>query len=287
MLDEDELEAEVAMFRAPQPRVAAAAPTKKKRLAFADFANEGAADDDLPPPPRSVLKRTDSQMIQRKSTFLIEDDDDDEPTMPRREQVKVGAPVSYRQQEAASLLIGDRRLSKPSIQELTMVYLHKPHEFIALDPPILVCASVDTGTTRIYCKEVVNVSLHWMALALDATFFVQVTPKARTPEEPWTEAITARPCRSAQTSERVQRVNVLACVQRALAKLGDTLPHDLDQQVEQYMTQVVGVMDSATACDPEWARDHIDALRAICNGRGKALTAKPTSIHEKLAQIGQ
>jgi hypothetical protein len=284
MLDEDELEAEVAMFRAPEPRVA-----PKKRLAFADYANEGA--DDLPAPPqRPILKRTNAQMIQRKSSFLIEEDDDDDlPTVavPRREQVKVGAPVSYRQQEAASLLIGDRRLSKPSIQELTMAYLHKPHEFITLDPLILVCASVETGTARIYCKEVVNVSLHWMALALDATFFVQVTPKARTPEEPWTEAITARPCRSAQTSERVQRVDVLACVQRALAKLGDSIPSDLDQQVEQYMTQVVGVMDSATACDPEWARDHIDALRAICHGRGKALQTKPTSIHEKLAQIGQ
>jgi hypothetical protein len=282
MLDEDELNAEMSMFRAPHP----VAPKKKR---FSDYANEQDYDD--PPPP----SRFSSSSGKKKTTFLIEEEDDDPP--PSRQQknswrqqqqpsdnVKAIGPVPYRLQEAASLLLENRRLSRHVAEELTMAYLQRPHEFVTVDPLVLVCASVDTGTVRIYCKEVVNVSVHWMALALDAKFFLQITPKARTQDEPWAETITVRPCRSAQVSERVQPVGTLKAVQRAMEALEEALPPTLDQRVEHYMTTVVGVVDSATVCDPEFAREHVEAFRAMCRGGGLEQT-ESLGIREKLKKM--
>lgn len=280
MLDPDELEAEMSWgggFRAPEKPSAAAKP--KKRLQFSDYANNNNQDDDYDAP------------IQRKSSsLLIEDDDDDERPMIRKKTVATSSetinkslgPVPYRVQEAASLIISSGRLPKQIQKEITSFLLQKPHEFISVDPLILVCASVDTGTVRIYCKEVINVSLHLMALALGATFSLQVTPKARTQEEPWGEAVTARPCRSAQVSERVQPVGTLKAVQKALAKI-QSAPPDLDLQVDYYMQQL-GTLDSATACDPDWWKDHVDALRLICMGQGKPIE-KERGIRGKLAKM--
>lgn len=257
MLDDDEFEEEVS-FQKPFP------PRAKKR--FSDYAND---DDDYEQPAAAAAAK--AAPIRRKSTTLLIEDDDEAPStrsLPSSSlSMKTSGPIPYRIQEAAHLLLNDRRLSKQTVGELTVVYLQKPHEFVTVDPPILVCASVDTGTSRIYCKEVINVSLHWLALALDAKFTLQVTPKARTPDEPWAEAITVRPCRSAQVSERVQPVGTLAAVKRALS---DRAPRNLDAQIERYMNKL-GRVDSMTVCDPEWAAEHVDAFRAMCHGRGNAL----------------
>lgn len=276
MLDDDEFEAEISMFRTPT-----APPLKKaQKKRFSDYANEGVEDDDEPPPPP---RRQLSQLAKKKASFLIEDDGEEEPFNNKR-PVAGAAVVPYRLQEAASLLLGDRRISQSTASELTMTYLQKSHEFVMVDPLIIVCASVDTGTARIYCKEVVNVSLHWMALALDASFFLQVTPKVRTQDEPWAEAVTARPCRSTQVSERVQPVGTLAAVKRAVAKIEDELPEDLDKQIEHYMAKL-GKVDSVSACDPEWAHEHIDAFRAIFRGTNKRDEMEGKGIREKLAKI--
>lgn len=280
MLDDDEFEAEISMFRTPT-----APPLKKtQKKRFSDYANEGVEDDDdqPPPPPRRQL----SQLTKKKASFLIEEDEDDDD-LPKSRQLNIkpvagAAVVPYRLQEAASLLLGDRRISQSTASELTVAYLQKSHEFVMVDPLIIVCASVDTGTSRIYCKELVNVSLHWMALALDASFFLQVTPKVRTQDEPWAEAVTARPCRSAQVSERIQPVGTLAAVKRAIDEM--EVPEDLDKQIEQYMKKL-GKVDSASACDPEWAREHIDAFRAIFSGTNKKDEMEGKGIRDKLAKI--
>lgn len=281
MLDDDEFEAEISMFRTP------AAPLRKaQKKRFSDYANEGVEDgEDEPPPPPP--RRQLSQLAKKKASFLIEEDEDDEG-LPKSRQISNIKPVAgaavvpYRLQEAASLLLSDRRISRSTADELTVAYLQKSHEFVMVDPLIIVCASVDTGTSRIYCKELVNVSLHWMALALDASFFLQVTPKVRTQDEPWAEAVTARPCRSAQVSERIQPVGTLAAVKRAIDEM--EVPEDLDKQIEQYMKKL-GKVDSASACDPEWAREHIDAFRAIFSGTNKKDEMEGKGIRDKLAKI--
>lgn len=294
MLDEDEFEAEISMFRAPS----APATAKKKR--FSDYYHNDDDEDNNEPPPPSVMQQKASSSSRRQVSRLLEEEDDEAPPPARKlnrmasfsspgatdNAVKPAAgPVPYRLQEAASLLLNDRRLSKPATQELTVAYLQRPHEFITVDPLILVCASVDTGTTRIYCKETIPVSLHWMALALDAPFSLQVTPKVRTQEESWADAITARPCRAAQVSERVQPVGTLKAVQVAVARLGQQVPVNLDQQVERYMAKL-GAVDSLNACDPEWARDHVDALRAICRGQRRWETEDDnTGIKDKLGKM--
>jgi hypothetical protein len=44
-------------------------------------------------------------------------------------------------------------------------------------------------------------------------------------------------------------------------------------------------VDSFNACDPEWARDHVEALRVICMGQARPNESGDNGIREKLKNM--
>lgn len=273
MLTEEELEAELSSFKPPVGRGV------RKRAQEAEAEEEY---DEEPAPPR----RTTSVMVapRRRVSRLIEEDDEERPTRRKVERDIVGvAPVPFVLQEAAVLLLEQSkvRLSADTQAELQMAFVQRPSEFCVVDPPVVLCASVDTGTISIKCKEIVPISLHLMALAVQATFSLQVTPKVRTQDEPWAEAVVAKPCRNAQGCAGMTPVGTLAAVQKALERIPNA-PEDLDARVARYMANLKP-FDSIVAADSEWMEPHVEALRAICYGTRS--DDEPQDIRAKLARL--
>ena len=60
----------------------------------------------------------------------------------------------------------------------------------------------------------------------------------------------------------------------------------MDQQIQYYMDKL-GVLDPTMACDPDWAEDHVKAIRSICMGQSKPLDSDSNSggIRGKLAKM--
>jgi hypothetical protein len=177
------------------------------------------------------------------------------------------------------------KLSPATVAEIQNAFLQRPHEFVTVNPYIKLTAVIDTGSIIIKCKEVVRLSEHLMALATGATFSVQLTAKARTAAQHWEEAITAGVCRSAQSPEGIQPIHTMEAVQQAVALLTNgSPPADLDEQVDRYMEEEIGVVDSALACDPEFLRPHAEALRLICLGK-KHMDGDAGGIRQKMAKL--
>lgn len=273
MLTEDEFEAELGSFKPP----AAPSGRQRKRVQY---------DDDYQEEPPSMSLRRPSVAPTRRVSKLIEDDGNVDALVQRSlwtDNVKVTAgPVPFVLQEAAVLLLEQRvvKLSSDTQTELQMAFVQRPTEFYVVDPPVVLCATVDTGTITIKCKEVVPVSVHLLALALEATFSVQVTPKVRTQDEPWAQAVIVKGCRKADGAEGMTPVGAVEAVKRALGRL-PSVPHDLDDRVAQYM-ETIKAVNSADACDPEWLDSHVDGIRAICYGRG---ARGQQDIRTKLARL--
>lgn len=268
MLDEDEFEAEQSLLsRWSTP--------KAKTKTYDDDNDEPGFRAPAAAPKQKQLKRT----------FLLEEDDDDAEPAPTKGfgvkamQLSAGPiaagtkPVPFHVQEAAATVLAfagkdSHALSQRSRDELTMHFLHHPHELYCVDPPIVCWASVETGTIRIYCKEVIPVSLYLMALAFGAQFQLQITPKVKTPPQPWEEAIQIKSCKNADATEfatRIAPLGTMAAVQAALQRR-DGLPDNLDQRVQNYMARL-GKLDTREVCDPDWIAENVEELRKACLDR--------------------
>lgn len=298
MLTEEEFEAEMGRFKRP---MGAPVRAKKRVQYYAEEEEEEQREEDedddrgmslRAPAPRPSF-RTPAP-AKRKPTRIIEEDDDEvvpSATTRRSDWVDTAkspsGPVPFRLQEAAQLIVDSPRvrLSQATLGELNLKILQRPCETCVVDPPVTLCASVDTGTIPIRCKEVVPISVHMMALAVGATFSVQITAKARTSEEPWAEAVMVRVCRNTQLPESTTPLNAMEAVQKALARLGNAVPEDLDDQVQRYM-QSIGKCEPQIACDPEWMEPHIEKLREICHGKGEA-DPEAGGIKAKMAKLRQ
>lgn len=261
MLDEDELAAEQHVWR----RRPSSNDDKGKEEMYGDDDARSAATVFRTPlapisKPRSV------------ATLIEEDDDDDYRRAPPRRNgqrddpiVRGARPVPWRVQEAGALVVSYREagLSARTLDDITLHLLQHPHEFYGKDPPVVLWASVDTGTARIYCKDVVPISLHLLALAFGATFQLQVTAKVRTGAQGWGEAVQVRACRTdTPTPGRYQPLGTVAAVQAALER-ADLDLRNVESRTQRYM-DALGTLDTRDVCDPDWLEQHTKELRAAC-----------------------
>lgn len=273
MLDEDDLLAENRMWGGRSRR--------------SDKGKEEMDENDQDEPPRTLSRFREPAPVQPRSQKpakariqLLEEEDDDDNDQDygrarssrrsgaQRDEPYVAArgarPVPWRVQEAASLVMDFREanLSARAREELTLHFLQHPHEFYMKDPPVVLWTTADTGTARIYCKEVVPISLHLLALAFSASFQLQVTPKVKTALQGWSEAIQVRPCRSEDQGGRAQPLGVIAAVQAALER-AELEPSVVETRTRHYMDGL-GTLDTREVCDPDWLDQHTKGLRAAC-----------------------
>lgn len=264
MLDEDELAAEQQMWR----RRPSTNDDKGKEEMYDD-------DDDNARSAATVSRAPLASISKpRPAAMLIEDDDNDTDYRraparrngQRDDPIARGArPVPWRVQEAGALVVSYREagLSARTLDDITLHLLQHPHEFYGKDPPVVLWASVDTGTARIYCKDVVPISLHLLALAFGATLQLQVTAKVRTGAQGWGEAVQVRACRTdTPTPGRYQPLGTVAAVQAALER-ADLDPRNVESRTQRYM-DALGTLDTRDVCDPDWLEQHTKELRAAC-----------------------
>ena len=242
------------------------------------FANNDEDDDDVPrrkPVPRK----------KQRPMLLEEDDDDNEQggklsftkqlassgkqlTMTATRKPQSNRKISTRDKLACETLVAHAdaiRMTNNTREEL-MLLLQCTDEGAIVDPLITIYKSVSTGTCNIYLKETVPLSVFLMALVLKATFFVQVTGKAKTPVETF-DTVAIKPFKKnaddiVANGGGAQPFDIEKAVQD---KLELRSAQDLVEQVVAYM-HVVGPISSMEACDGEFIETHIESIKKIFAG---------------------
>ena len=242
------------------------------------FTNNDEDDDDVPrrkPVPRK----------KQRPMLLEEDDDDNEQggklsftkqlassgkqlTMTATRKPQSNRKISTRDKLACETLVAHAdaiRMTNNTREEL-MLLLQCTDEGAIVDPLITIYKSVSTGTCNIYLKETVPLSVFLMALVLKATFFVQVTGKAKTPVDTFDTVAIKHFKKNADdivaNGGGAQPFDIEKAVQD---KLELRSAQDLVEQVVAYM-HVVGPISSMEACDGEFIETHIESIKKIFAG---------------------
>lgn len=246
-----------------------------RRVAFTN-------DDDDDVPRRKPVPR------KKQRPMLLEEDDDDDAneqggklsftkqlassgkqlTMTATRKPQSNRKISTRDKLACETLVAHAeaiRMTNNTMEEL-MLLLQCTDEGAIVDPLITLYKSVSTGTCNIYLKETVPLSVFLMALVLKATFFVQVTGKAKTPVETF-DTVAIKPFKKnandiVANGGGAQPFDVEKAVQD---KLELRSAQDLVEQVVAYM-HVVGPISSMEACDGEFIETHIESIKKIFSG---------------------
>jgi hypothetical protein len=289
MLDEEDLAFEERMWR------------RGGSSARRDTSGKGKEEMDEPADefrrPLATTSRTPQKRAAAAATLIMEEDEEDDDAHLSGRRIArgagtstktVGGAIPWRVQEAAALVLDyrDGHLSQRSQDEITMHYLQHPHEFYSVDPLVVLWVSINTGTTRVYCKETVPISLHLLALAFDAFFQLQVAPKMRTSPQGWKETIQIRPCRTAPANEnaRYPSLGTAEAVREALERAELDLAQ-VETRVTHYMN-ALGKLDTRDVCDPDWLEEHTKELRNACMAATHEADNAKGGIKAKLARIG-
>lgn len=274
---------------------------------------EEMVEEDVPQPRmRQPPKRASA--VQKRVTLLVEeDDDDDRPSArsrgraaakmdidPRAQEMfagmEVGVPIRRGQRGAkvplrAQLAIDeilsyarskDITLDGKTLESLTML-TQRPDEFTIIDPLVTLSAVVETGTCKIYLKDVVPVSRYLLARTLGATYFVQVTPKAKTPPNTFDEVVV-KPFKNSQSIDSKQLLGTEDIVEQKLRDLEDVNADELLRQTQAYMF-ALGPTSTLEASSPEYVETHLEAFRKIHRGELIPIKERQT-IEDKLRSGG-
>lgn len=246
----------------------------------------------------------------KRVSLLIDDDDDDDDEQNRRQKKKAAAAaapvedgmfkdmevtlpinrgqgstmkVPLRAQQACEELLlqsknKDISLTRETRQELDKLTQY-PDEYTIIDPVVTITATVETGTCRIHLKEVVPVSILLLARVLGVTYFVQVTPKAKTPPTSY-EEVPAKPFRDSRSAENNQPFGTEKAVNDQINNLQDMQPDEFVSQIKAYMFSL-GPTSTLEASSMTFIETHTDAFKKILSGELVPLTKK-TSIRERL-----
>jgi hypothetical protein len=244
------------------------------------FTNNNDEDDE---PRRKPVPR------KKQRPVLLEEEDDEEDdqgggkpsftkllassgkqlTMTATRKPQSNRKISTRDKLACETLVAHAdaiRMTNNTREEL-MLLLQCTDEGAIVDPLITLYKSVSTGTCNIYVKETIPLSVFLMALVLKATFFVQVTGKAKTPEETF-DTVAIKPFKKNADEIGIdggggaQPFGIEKAVQD---KLELRNAQDLVEQVVAYM-HVVGPISSMEACDGEFIETHIESVKKIFSG---------------------
>ncbi|MBX9636669.1 MAG: hypothetical protein K2Q45_03870 [Nitrosomonas sp.] len=254
--------------------------SKTKKNAPATAIATAAADS---PPPARGKKNT------KRVSYLIEEEDDDAnaPTDDKSSlffkrmaesgkqmvMTAVRKPQTFRKISAKdkmaclSLIQNAKKigLQKETLQQLELLS-QCTDEGTMVDPFVVVYKSVYTGTCTIYLKEVVPLSIFLLAIVLKATFYVQVTPKSKTPEETFDlstvqlKPFTKNVDEYNPTSNKAQPFNIEEAVQRKMQLRGDDASY-MDQ-VTAYM-HGIGPLSSFQVCEAEVLEPYLEAIKDI------------------------
>jgi hypothetical protein len=154
-------------------------------------------------------------------------------------------------------------LEKKTKLEIEALTYHMD-EYTIVDPVVSLSASVETGTCRIHLKEVVPISRYIMARVLGASYFVQVTPKAKTPATMYDEVLV-QPYKGSQSAEKSQPFGIEAAVDAKLDDLEDMAPEEFARQTQAYMF-TLGPRSTVEVCEIEFIETQSEAFRKILSG---------------------
>lgn len=187
-------------------------------------------------------------------------------TMTATRKPQSNRKISTRDKLACELLLehaDEMRISNNTREELALL-LQCTDAGTVVDPLITLYKSITTGTCNIYVKETIPVSVFLMALVLKATFFVQVTGKAKTPEETF-DTVAVKPFKKGADETSAVAVQTFDIEKAVHEKLVQREAQDLVEQVVAYM-HVVGPTSSAEACDGEFLATHLESMKKIFSG---------------------
>lgn len=256
-------------------------------------------DEEEVPVARAEPPVKSKKQSKQKVSFLVEEDEDDEPkkqvrrkrayaaaeeednepppdtfieqmakqgkqfTLPiGRNPNHRGRKISVRAKLAARALVEQAqnlRLTSDTRQELQML-LDCPDDGTQIDPMVTLYTRVPTGTCVIYLKESVPVSILLKAIALNATFFVQVTGKAKTQPESFSK-VNVKPCKEIKDTLDVQTFDVERIVNELMEENG----YD-EEQVKAYM-YTIGPVSSYEASDLDFIETHVERVKEIFKGQ--------------------
>ena len=253
------------------PVAKAEAPKKQQQQRKVSFLVEEEEAEEEEKPRRSLKRRS--------STASADADADETPdkfiqqmakqgkqfTMPigRNPRLSGGRKISVRAKLAARSLVEqsqELRLTSDTRQELQML-LDCPDDGTQIDPLVTLYTRVPTGTCVIYLKETVPVSTLLKAIALNATFTVQVTGKAKTQPESFAK-VSVKPCKELKETLDVQTFDIEKIVTNAM----EEQQHDYDEQIKGYM-YTLGPVSSYEASDLEFIERHVEQVKDILKGK--------------------
>lgn len=204
--------------------------------------------------------------------FIDFDDGDFGTGVPTAPVVRVaggGLVVPHDVRSAAETLLQWTDLpAGPEARGQLLRIAQAPDDLVAVDPLLVLRFSVDTGSCRICVCEVARASQLLLLVALRASYTLQVTPKSRAVELPFSD-VTAAVHRDDVELSEAQPFGVEAALREALE---GAEREDLAVQVASYMHQL-GPVHPSRFCDAFEHEDHVQRIRAIATGEESALEA--------------
>lgn len=198
---------------------------------------------------------------------------------PIQERVDTAIIIPYAIKHAAEVLMDahtqrDIRLSGGALSDMGQL-LKCDDEFTTYDPPVIICDSLDTGTCRIYVKEVVPISILLMAMFFKCTYTIEVisgvSSNAKTYEDVQVKAFHD------SNAEYAQPFGCREHVELAIQE--SNIDVDTATRLSQYYMYKLGPLSSETASDPNFIQDHVDRL-------GKFVTSEKNVLEKRGDGVG-
>jgi hypothetical protein len=204
----------------------------------------------------------------KKKMLIDEDDDDFIPPIPTLE-VPSGKVMSLPIQNSAFRY--DERIPLKVKLAAQEVFEHckkvtvnikdlasKYGTDVQVDPLVSMVYFADTGSCKIHLKEVVPISTYLLLCVLGCTYFVQVTPKAKTAPELFS-IVPVKPFKGNQGNDNVQTFGTEEI-------LTAKVEPELMEQVKAYMLSL-GPLSSVTVSDREWINEQLESFKQILDGK--------------------
>lgn len=175
--------------------------------------------------------------------------------------------VSYKIHHAAGVLVEasqdkEIRLSRDALDDLNDILKYQD-EYSMTDPYVVLWDTLDTGSCRIYMKEVVNVSTLLLARQLGCMYTVKVTDDMESAPRSYKE-VNVKPFHDSKV-DYAQPFECEKTVREELERHGKGDPDEIIRSVKVHMLKL-GVTPSEVACDDSFLIEQTETIGKLIAG---------------------
>lgn len=199
---------------------------------------------------------------------------DDADAAPVVKSAISGANVPISVWNACQLLLSEFSLSSRTQQELTQI-VQRPSDMTQVDPLVIICDTIPTGSCDIYVKEVVPVSHLIIARGLKLEWSIDVVEDMASPSKTYDE-VRVKPIKRA--NDDTSHIQPFGLVNQVRKHLGD--------DYEKMIMQVEYVLSKLGAMTPEEATS-IDFMNAVQPEILKVIRGEKVYLKEKKNGLGK